>query len=145
MYIHRHVVKGHGVYDFVCVCVFVCFACCVYILCTLYPCVLCVCPYRAVHREEMKILRKRVSDCVRREEVNHLQRCRPQYMAYWKSYRKYRSEGDGFYTPGYPMFTTYYNTCRLDGKSLIYYAMYFSVDCYSFRTAVSCAFLYRAY
>ena len=140
VYIHRHVVKGHCV---VCVCVY--FACCMYIL---YPCVLCVCPYRAVHREEMKILRKRVSDCVRREEVNHLQRCRPQYMAYWKSYRKYRSEGDGFYTPGYiiyPMFTTYYNTCRLDGKSLIYYAMYFSVDCYSFRTAVSCAFLYRAY
>lgn len=48
---------------------------------------------RAVDLEEVKILRKRLSDCVRREEVNHLQRCRPQSMAYWKAFRKYRSEG----------------------------------------------------
>ena len=48
---------------------------------------------RAIHREELKILQARVSDCVKREEVNHLQHCRPHYMAYWQSFRKYRSEG----------------------------------------------------
>ena len=58
----------------------------------------CVCGCgRAVHREEMKILHDRVSDCVKREEVNHLQRCRPHYMAYWKSLRKYHSEGESLY------------------------------------------------
>ena len=65
-----------------------------YNFCNLCVCVcVCVCYDRVVHREELKILQQRLSDCVKREEVNHLQRCRPQHMAYWKSFRKYRSEG----------------------------------------------------
>jgi NADH dehydrogenase (ubiquinone) 1 beta subcomplex subunit 10 len=48
---------------------------------------------RAVHREELKILQERLSDCVKREEVNHQQRCRSQSKAYWNSFRKYRSQG----------------------------------------------------
>ena len=31
---------------------------------------------RAVHHEELKILQQRVSESVKREEVNHMQRCR---------------------------------------------------------------------
>ena len=53
----------------------------------------CMCSNRAVYHEELKILQQRVSECVKREEMNHMQHCRPQYMAYWQSFRKYRSEG----------------------------------------------------
>jgi NADH dehydrogenase (ubiquinone) 1 beta subcomplex subunit 10 len=48
---------------------------------------------RAVDLEEVKILRERVRDCVRREEVNHPQRCREHVDAYFKAFRKYKSEG----------------------------------------------------
>ena len=51
----------------VCVCVCMCVCVCVCVVCV------CVCAYRAVHREELKLLQQRVSDCVKREEVNHLQ------------------------------------------------------------------------
>ena len=52
-----------------------------------------MCSYRAVYHEELKFVQQRVSECVKREEVNHMQHCRPQYMAYWQSFCKYRSEG----------------------------------------------------
>ena len=53
----------------------------------------CMCSNRAVHREELKILQQRVSECVKREEVNHMQHCRPQYMAHWQSFHKFHFEG----------------------------------------------------
>jgi hypothetical protein len=48
---------------------------------------------RAVDLEEVKILRKRLSDCIRREDVNYLQNCREDSKAYWQSFKKYRSQG----------------------------------------------------
>lgn len=48
---------------------------------------------RAIDLEEVKILRDRVRECVRREEVNHPQRCREVVAMYMKAFRKYRSEG----------------------------------------------------
>ena len=62
---------------------------------------------RVVHREELNILQERLSDCVKREEVNHLQRCRPQAMAYWNSFRKYRSQG---LSPTHSLRSTHSNT-----------------------------------
>ncbi|XP_003382776.1 PREDICTED: NADH dehydrogenase [ubiquinone] 1 beta subcomplex subunit 10-A-like isoform X2 [Amphimedon queenslandica] len=48
---------------------------------------------RAIDLEVVRILRERVKECQRREEVNHLQRCREHVEAYMKAHRKYRSEG----------------------------------------------------
>ena len=48
---------------------------------------------RAVALEEVKILRDRVRECYRKEEVNHAQRCREHAEAYMKAFKKYRSEG----------------------------------------------------
>ena len=52
---------------------------------------------RAVDLEVVKILRDRVQECVRREEVNHPQRCREHVEAYFKAFHKYRSEGNNMY------------------------------------------------
>ena len=41
----------------------------------------------------MKILKERLNECVRREEVNHPQNCRDIAVAYMKAFKKYRSEG----------------------------------------------------
>lgn len=49
---------------------------------------------RAVDLEEVKILRQRVEDCVRREDVNYPQRCREQTIAYMEAFRKYKSQGE---------------------------------------------------
>lgn len=49
--------------------------------------------FRAVDLEMVKILRKRVEDCVRREEVNHPQRCREHAIAYMEAFHKYKSQG----------------------------------------------------
>lgn len=43
--------------------------------------------------EVVKILRYRVRECVRREGVNHPQRCREHVDAYWEAFHKYKSEG----------------------------------------------------
>ena len=48
---------------------------------------------RAVDLEEIKILRQRVNDCQRREEVNHPQRCREHVLAYLSAFKKYKSQG----------------------------------------------------
>ena len=48
---------------------------------------------RAIDLEEVKLLRQKVRDCQRREEVNHPQRCREHVDNYLKAYHKYRSEG----------------------------------------------------
>ena len=50
--------------------------------------------HRAVDLEVVRILRDRVKECQRREEVNHLQRCREHVEAYMKAFLKYRSEGN---------------------------------------------------
>ena len=49
--------------------------------------------YRAIDLEEVKILRQRVQDCMRRETVNHPQRCREHAIAYLEAYRKYKTKG----------------------------------------------------
>ena len=43
--------------------------------------------------EELKILRLRVMECQRREEVNHPQRCREHAIAYMEAFKKYKSQG----------------------------------------------------
>ena len=48
---------------------------------------------RAIDLEEVKILRDRVRECVRREEVNHPLRCREVVAQYMEAFKKYRSEG----------------------------------------------------
>lgn len=48
---------------------------------------------RAIDLEEIKILRQRLMDCQRREEVNHAQRCREHVEAYMTAFRKYKSQG----------------------------------------------------
>ena len=48
---------------------------------------------RAVSLEELKILRRRVMECQRREEVNHPQRCRDDAIAYFEAFKKYKSQG----------------------------------------------------
>lgn len=48
---------------------------------------------RAIDLEEVKLLRDRVRECVRREEVNHPQRCREVVAQYMEAFKKYRSEG----------------------------------------------------
>ena len=48
---------------------------------------------RAIDLEELKLLRVRVMECQRREEVNHPQRCRQEVEDYMKAFKKYRSEG----------------------------------------------------
>ena len=50
-------------------------------------------PSRAVDLEELKLLRVRVMECQRKEEVNHPQRCRQEVEDYMKAFKKYRSEG----------------------------------------------------
>ena len=50
---------------------------------------------RAIDLEELKLLRLRVMECQRREEVNHPQRCRQEVEDYMKAFKKYRSEGEG--------------------------------------------------
>jgi len=50
-------------------------------------------PSRAIDLEELKLLRVRVMECQRREEVNHPQRCRQEVEDYMKAFKKYRSEG----------------------------------------------------
>ena len=50
---------------------------------------------RAIDLEELKLLRVRVMECQRREEVNHPQRCRQEVEDYMKAFKKYRSEGEG--------------------------------------------------
>lgn len=52
--------------------------------------------HRAIDLEEIKILRQRVQDCVRRETVNHPQRCREHAIAYLEAYRKYKSQGETY-------------------------------------------------
>ena len=54
---------------------------------------LCICDCRAVDLEEVKILRQRVMECQRREEVNHPQRCREDAIAYMTAFKKYKSQG----------------------------------------------------
>ena len=48
---------------------------------------------RTIDLEEVKVLRERLNECVRREEVNHPQNCREIAEAYLKAFKKYRSEG----------------------------------------------------
>lgn len=48
---------------------------------------------RAIDLEELKLLRVRLMECQRREEVNHPQRCRQEVEDYMKAFKKYRSEG----------------------------------------------------
>jgi len=50
-------------------------------------------PSRAIDLEEIKLLKQRLIECQRREEVNHPQRCRQEAEDYLKAFRKYRSEG----------------------------------------------------
>jgi len=52
-------------------------------------------PSRAIDLEEIKLLKQRLIECQRREEVNHPQRCRQEAEDYLKAFRKYRSEGEG--------------------------------------------------
>lgn len=44
--------------------------------------------------EEVKILRQRVMECQRREEVNHPQRCREHAIAYMTAFKKYKAQGE---------------------------------------------------
>lgn len=44
----------------------------------------------------VKILRERVRECYKREEVNHPERCREHVDKYFKAFKKYRSEGEVF-------------------------------------------------
>ena len=55
--------------------------------------------YRAVDLEELKLLRERVIECQRREEVNHPQRCREHAIAYMEAFKKYKSQGRLMYCP----------------------------------------------
>ena len=48
---------------------------------------------RAIDQQETRILRERLIECVRREDVNYPQRCREHAKAYMKAYKKYRSGG----------------------------------------------------
>lgn len=52
-------------------------------------------PSRAIDLEEIKLLKQRLIECQRKEEVNHPQRCRQEAEDYLKAFRKYRSEGEG--------------------------------------------------
>ena len=49
--------------------------------------------FRAIDLETVKILRARVQECQRREEVNHPERCREHVERYFQAFKKYRSEG----------------------------------------------------
>ncbi len=49
--------------------------------------------FRAIDLETVKILRARVQECQRREEVNHPERCRDHVERYFQAFKKYRSEG----------------------------------------------------
>lgn len=48
---------------------------------------------RAIELERVKILRQRVSDCNRKEGVNHMQSCRKEVKEYMTALRAYRSKG----------------------------------------------------
>ncbi len=50
--------------------------------------------FRAIDLEVVKILRERVRDCQKREEVNHPERCREHVEKYMTAFKKYRSEGE---------------------------------------------------
>jgi NADH dehydrogenase (ubiquinone) 1 beta subcomplex subunit 10 len=49
---------------------------------------------RAIELEKVKILRQRVSDCSRKEGVNHMQNCRKEVKEYMTALREYRSKGE---------------------------------------------------
>lgn len=77
-----------------------------------------LCDPRAIDLEEVKILKQRMIECQRREEVNAPQRCREHTIAYLEAFKKYKSQGKLREPVLTNCLSGFSIICRLEGVSL---------------------------